>query len=57
MKQMIIKIIIGLFLITAILFFLYSCYWVAKTVSYQIFYKDMVKTTISEMVKKEALNN
>ena len=35
--------------------FIYGCYWIAKTVSYQIFYKDMVRETITEMVKPEAL--
>lgn len=42
-------------IIAAVLFFLYGCYWVAKAVSYTIFYEDMVKQTITEMVKQEAL--
>lgn len=35
--------------------FIYGCYWAAKTVSYEIFYADMVKSSIVEMVKPEAL--
>ena len=34
---------------------LYGCYWVAKTVSYSMFYEDMVRATITEMVKQEYL--
>ena len=34
---------------------MYGVYWVAKTVSYQVFYKDMVKQTVIEMVKENAL--
>lgn len=41
--------------IIAVVFFIYSCYWVAKTVSYSIFYEDMVQQTITEMVKPESL--
>ena len=37
----------------ALLGFIYGAYWVAKTVSYSIFYEDMVKVTITEMVKDE----
>lgn len=43
-------------LVTAvILLFVYCGYWVAKTVSYNIFYKDMVKRTVIEMVKETSL--
>jgi predicted acyltransferase len=35
---------------------IYGCYWVAKSVSYAIFYEDMVRATVSEMVKPEYLN-
>ena len=35
--------------------FIYGSYWVAKTISYKIFYEDMVKQTILELVKNEAL--
>ena len=41
--------------IVAFGFFLYGCYWVAKTVSYSIFYEDMVKATITEMTNEECL--
>jgi hypothetical protein len=27
-------------------FIIYGCYWVAKTVSYEIFYADMVEDTV-----------
>jgi hypothetical protein len=36
--------------------FIYGCYWVAKTVSYSVFYEDMVQETIREMVESESLN-
>ena len=44
--------------IGVILFFivLYGMYWVTKNVSYSIFYEDMVKNTIVEMVKRDSLN-
>lgn len=32
-----------------------GCYWVAKSLSYALFYKDMVQETVRNMVKKEAL--
>lgn len=35
---------------------IYGVYWVAKTVSYEIFYEDMVQDTVREMVKPEYLN-
>lgn len=39
----------------AFAFFIYGCYWVAKTASYTIFYEDMVIETIHEQVKSECL--
>jgi len=36
-------------------FFIYGAYWAAKTISYKIFYEDMVRTTIVEMVKPNTL--
>jgi len=36
-------------------FMLYGCYWVIKTVSYKVFYSEMVRSTITEMVKPESL--
>lgn len=42
--------------IVAVCFFIYGCYWAAKTMSYNIFYEDMVRASISEMVKPESLN-
>lgn len=44
--------IAGLALVVAII---YGSYGVAKTVSYQIFYEDMVQQTVKEMVKSDAL--
>jgi len=41
--------------IISFLTFLYGCYWIAKTGSYWLFYEDMVKTTIHELVKSIAL--
>lgn len=38
-----------------VLSFLYGCYWIAKTVSYTLFYESMVKQTVIEMVKQESL--
>lgn len=34
---------------------LWGCYFVVKTISYKLFYEDMVKQTITEMVKQESL--
>jgi len=34
---------------------LYGVYWIAKTLSYTVFYEDMVKETIHELVKQSAL--
>jgi hypothetical protein len=48
----------GIKIFSTILFIclnIYGCYWVAKTGSYFFFYEGMVKETIQEMVKPEAL--
>lgn len=37
--------------------FIWGCYWVAKNVSYKLFYQKMVSAEIVEMVKPEALKN
>lgn len=34
---------------------LYGCYWIAKKVSYEIFYEDFVKQTVREMVDEGSL--
>ena len=34
---------------------LYGVYWLTKTISYQIFYEDMVEQTVKDMVKPECL--
>ena len=39
----------------AICAFLYGAYWLAKHGSYWLWYDDMVRETIREMVKQEAL--
>lgn len=41
--------------VIALIFALYGCYWWAKTFSYWLFYEDMVRETVIEMVKKDAL--
>ena len=46
------SIIIG---IMATYFLVYGFYWIGKTVSYKIFYEDMVQQTIVEMVDTKAL--
>ncbi len=46
-------IIAGLILIIA---FIYGMYWIAKTVSYSIFYEDMVIETIRDTVNQKYLN-
>ena len=48
-----IGIIIGLVVI--LLAFIYGCYWVGKSLSYTIFYEDMVVQTIRETVMPEFL--
>ena len=35
--------------------FVYGAYWVAKHVSYALFYEDMVVQTIRDQVKPDAL--
>lgn len=45
-------IIFGLILTCGVI---YGMYWVAKTVSYAIFYENMVEDTVREMVKPEYL--
>jgi len=51
------KMQVGVSIIGTLIFcvFLYGTYWVAKNVSYAIFYEDMVQQTITEMVKPEYL--
>jgi FtsZ-interacting cell division protein ZipA len=51
MKNLILS-IAGIVCIIAII---YGAYWIAKTVSYQVFYEDMVKQTVRDMVKPEYL--
>lgn len=57
MKEMLSKVGITIVALSTFCLFLYGSYWVAKTVSYQLFYEDMVQDTVREMVKTEALNN
>lgn len=47
-------IIAGLVIVCGII---YGGYWLAKTVSYSLFYEDMVQKTITEMVKADALKD
>lgn len=46
------QIIGGILLFGAVL---YGSYWLAKTVSYTIFYESMVEQTVREMVKAASL--
>lgn len=48
-------IMFGLMGLILALSILYGMYWLAKTVSYQVFYEDMVQETVQEMVKEEYL--
>lgn len=49
------NVIVSIFGIVLICALIYGCYWVAKTVSYSIFYEDMVQETVREMVNPEYL--
>ena len=51
LKYMILGIIGALVLVGVI----YGCYWLAKIISYSIFYENMVIKTIKEVVKSESL--
>ena len=48
---------IGMFIggIILVCLVIWGCYWLAKTFSYWLFYEDMVKETIRELVKPEYL--
>ncbi len=46
--------IIGLAITVGII---WGCYWVAKTVSYNLFYENMVQETVRDMVKPEYLKD
>ena len=47
-----VKIVLAIILLPL---FMYGSYWIAKTVSYKIFYKDMVTSTITETIKSNCL--
>lgn len=52
------KIVIIMFKIcfaAGMLLFVYGSYLVVKPLSYRIFYEDMVRETVREMVKEESL--
>jgi len=49
------KILFNLVIVCVFSFFIYGCYLVGKTTSYSFFYEDMVKKTIAQAVKPEAL--
>lgn len=49
------KIVVGFLLLMVFCVFLYGSYWIAKTVSYKLFYESMVESSITEMVKPECL--
>ena len=43
------------FVVFVVCIFLYGSFWFAKNVSYWLWYEEMVKETVIEMVKPEAL--
>lgn len=43
--------------ICSLLFLMYGGYWVLKNGSYYLWYEDMVKETIQEMVKEKSLKD
>ena len=49
---------LALYLLGAVLICAFFCgaFWVAKNGSYWLWYENMVKDTVREMVKQEALN-
>jgi nitrogen fixation-related uncharacterized protein len=49
------KFMLILLTIIIVCVFLYGMFWLAKNGSYFLWYEDMVKDTIREMVKAEAL--
>jgi len=51
------QILLSIVGIVVFIFFIYGCYWVVKTVSYGVFYEDMVKSTVIEMVNPEVLKS
>ena len=55
MKNKILKSAMTIIIFLSIIACLYGAYWVAKNVSYNLFYEDMVKATITEMIKPESL--
>ena len=54
-KDKVLIVIAGLAAAIIIPAFIYGAYWMAKTVSYNLFYEDMVRQTVAEMVQPEAL--
>ena len=48
---------IGVLVAITVIGFIYGSYWVAKNVSYAVFYEDMVTETILEKVKGNCINN
>ena len=50
----IIKLVLGVVALVAVI---YASYWIAKNVSYAIFYRGMVIESIESRVKPSCLNN
>jgi len=48
--------VLGVFALTALIAVVYGSYYIAKNVSYSMFYEDLVLETISEKVQKKCLN-
>jgi hypothetical protein len=46
--------VLGIILFCSVVF---STYWLAKTISYKLFYRDMVRAEISEMINNHMITD
>jgi len=49
------NVLIWIAILATVCLLIWGGWWLAKTVSYKLWYEDMVKETITEMIKPEAL--
>jgi hypothetical protein len=49
------RILIAVALTIALSTVVYGFYWIAKHISYHVFYRDLVEQTVRDMVKSESL--
>lgn len=54
-RTMMKNVLLVIAMIAVICVVIYGGYYLAKNASYWLFYEDMVKETVQEMVKQEAL--